>query len=227
MKTNKIFAALVILLASTLFFGSSGGNNAASVAVISKIVKDVEVQKNKKWEKGKIGQTLESGDEIKTGKKSLVVVRFLDNSLLRVQENSTLKIYADKLKKDMSKNTHLESGQLGFKVTKQEDEDFKFTTPTMVASIRGTEGLVEVRNDGSSLLACETGMVEVEASVGSKQSGNVTAGKYVLITESGDVEIKDNTPEIQRKLEQNKKTTTRSLIMKTNKGDIKIDFLGE
>jgi len=227
MKTNKIFLALVILVSSTLFFGSSGENKSASVAVISKIVKDVEIQKNNKWEKAKIGQTLESGDQLKTGSKSLVIVRFLDNSLLRVQENSTLKIYADKLKKDMSKNTHLEEGQLGFKVTKQEDEDFKFTTPTMVASIRGTEGFLEVQKNGSSMLSCETGAIDIEASLGSKQTGNVTAGKFVVVTDAGEVEVKENTPEIRKKLESNKKMTSRSLILKTNKGDIKIDFRSE
>ncbi|HOJ17488.1 MAG TPA: FecR family protein [Ignavibacteriaceae bacterium] len=227
MKTNKIIFSLVIFISMALFFGSSEGNKTASVAVISKIVKDVDIQKNNKWGKAKLGQTLDSGDELKTGKKSLVVVRFLDNSLLRVQENSSLKIYAEKMKKDMSKNTHLESGQLGFKVTKQEDEDFKFTTPTMVASIRGTEGVLEVMNDGSSLLAVETGLVEIEASVGNKQTGSISGGNYVLVTETGTIEVKENTPEIKKRLENNKKTNTRSLILKTNKGDVKIDFRDE
>jgi len=82
-------------------------------------------------------------------------------------------------------------------------------------------------NDGSSLLAVETGLVEIEASVGNKQTGSISGGNYVLVTETGTIEVKENTPEIKKRLENNKKTNTRSLILKTNKGDVKIDFRDE
>lgn len=224
---KNMLLIIFVLLFIVTSFPSGNEKDKAAVAVVTKIIKDVEIKKDKDWKQGKLGETLETGNEVRTGKKSLAIVKFLDNSLLRVQENSVLKIYADKVKKDISKNTHLEKGELGFKVTKQEDEDFKFTTPTMVASIRGTEGFVEVKEDGSSLLSVETGAVDVEASVGSKQSGNVTAGKYVLVTESGDIEVKDITPDIKKKQDRMKKTNVKTLILKTNKGDLKIEYLDE
>ncbi|HPI38448.1 MAG TPA: FecR family protein [Ignavibacteriaceae bacterium] len=222
-----IFTMVILLFSVSLLFSGNNPKSKNPVALITKIVQDVKVKTDENdWTNAKPAQLLESGNEIKTGKKSLALIKFTDNSLLRVVENTSLKIYADKktATKDISKNTHIDKGELGFEVKKQQDEEFKFTTPTMVASIRGTSGTVEVYDDGTSLLSVETGEVEVNATLGDKQSGNVTAGKYATVNLDGQLDIKESTPEIQKKQEKTRRSETKKLMIKTNKGFIVIEY---
>ena len=224
---NLFITAVLIMFSASIVFAGNNPKSKNPVALITKVVQDVQVKTDDKdWTQAKQAQLLESGNEVKTGKKSLALIKFTDNSLLRVVENTSLKIYADKktATKDISKNTHVDKGELGFEVKKQQDEEFKFTTPTMVASIRGTSGTVEVYDDGTSLLSVETGEVEVNATLGDKQSGNVTAGKYAMVNLEGQVNIEESTPEILKKQERTKRSETNKLMIKTNKGFIIIEY---
>lgn len=224
---NIFLTAVLILFSASLILAGNNPKSKNPVALITKVVQDVQVKTDDKdWAQAKQAQLLESGNEVKTGKKSLALIKFTDNSLLRVVENTSLKIYADKkaATKDISKNTHVDKGELGFEVKKQQDEEFKFTTPTMVASIRGTSGTVEVYDDGTSLLSVETGEVEVNATLGEKQSGNVTAGNFAMVNLEGQINIEESTPDILKKQEKTKRSETNKLMIKTNRGFIIIEY---
>ena len=154
--------ALIIILSCPAFSGDKPKGDAP-VAILMKTIKDVSYKKgNTDWTNAKTGIPLSTNDEVKTGDKSLALIKFTDNSILRVRENSSLKIYADKNKGDLSKNTYIDKGKVGFQVTHQQNEEFKFTTPTMVASIRGTGGLFDVSQD-STLLILGEGSIEMRA----------------------------------------------------------------
>jgi hypothetical protein len=202
--------------------------SASPVAVIMKVINDV-IYKNVQsdWTAAKIGQPLSTGDEIKTGEKSLALIKFTDGSILNVREKSSLKIYADKKDKEILKNTFIENGNVEFNVNKQENEEFKFTTPTMVASIRGTEGYIGNLSDGSSILVCEKGSIDVEASLGNKQTGNIKGGQFAKVGKEGDIETGTVTEEQQKLNDKMKKSNTKKIIIKTNSGDLIIDYIAD
>jgi len=230
MKTiNFLFVIIIIITLVSLPIESNTKIKSDSpIAVMMKIIKDVKLkQLNNDWKDVKIGAPLITGDEIKTGSKSFALIKFTDNSLLRLRENTLVKIYADKKGKNISKNTHLENGKLGFKVTKQEDEEFQLTTPTMVASIRGTEGFLQINDDGSSLLVVETGSIDVNALLGNKNSGNIKDGQYALVGSDGEVIIGNITQEQKEEGNSIRKTNSKKIIIKTNSGDLIIDYLSE
>ena len=150
---KKIYFPLVTLMIvvfAAINFAGENPSPASPIAIVMKVVKDVSFKKvDGDWTTIKIGQALSTGDEIKTGAKSLALVKFTDNSILRVRENCSIKIYADKNDKQISKNTYIGKGGVNFEVAKQQqNEEFQFTTPTMVASIRGTKGFFQVGDEG-------------------------------------------------------------------------------
>jgi len=226
-KLNFLLLAVLLVTFASATFGGENPPAESPIAIVMKSVQEVTFKKTDGgWTKVKIGQPLYTGDEIRTGSKSLALVKFTDNSILRVRENCTIKIYADKNNKQISKNTYIGSGDVNFKVTKQENEEFQFTTPTMVASIRGTEGVIGVDENGS-YLALEKGLVEFAAILGEKLKGSVTPGYFVRVDNTGQVEQGLISETLKKKLEDSKKTDTKKIIIQTNQGDLIIEYLEE
>lgn len=199
-----------------------------SVAYVKMIVKDVTYKKTSEqsdWELAKTGTTLKDGGEVKTGAKSLALVHFLDNSgLLRVRENSVLHIYGTKKGKQMDKNTVIEKGFIGFEVNKQApNEDFKFTTPTVVASIRGTNGFLEYSDDSTFTMYLGSG----SAGLYSKSDcDSIAAGNTIVIKSNGECISRVGTVDDQNKNKAANQTTIRKVRIKTSKGEVNIEYYG-
>lgn len=119
------------------------GFPATPVGLFSKVILDVTHKAaGKTWVKATRGQTLSSGDMVRTGVKSLAVIKFKDNSLVRLRERSELTVTGTMQGNTFSKSVEIQTGVIGFSVEKQKSgEEFRFTSPTSVASIRGTMGV--------------------------------------------------------------------------------------
>ena len=138
----------------------------AVIALVTKVVQNVERKKETAdWMKAAKGDLLNSGDAVKTGSKSLAIIKFTtDNSILRVREQSLLKLNNEA----SAKNIDLDHGAFGFDVHKQkENEHFRFTSPTAVASIRGTQGKLSGSKDGDTLVVVE-GIVNFRNTISNK-----------------------------------------------------------
>lgn len=219
---------LALLCTSLLSAGENPQPGDSPVAIVMKTIKEVSLKKGSaSWSDAKAGIPLATNDEIKTGDKSLALIKFTDNSILRVRENSTLKIYADKKQGDLSKNTYIDKGKVGFNVSKQQNEEFKFTTPTMVASIRGTGGYFDVGEDGNTLLVCTEGEIEIQATQGLKQTGTINGGSFAQVNTGGNLSTGNNTQQMNNENQSIKKQNIKRLIIKTNAGDLIIEYLGE
>ena len=227
-KNFKVIMTTFFLIFSVGLLGLIYSPAGTPIAVINKVVKDVSIKTEESdWETAKTGIILSDKDIVRTGARSLALVSFLDGSLLRVREKSELTIYGEKSKEKLNKNTYIDEGRVSFDVAKQEDEEFKFTTPTMVASIRGTGGLIEVLEDRSTLLSLETGLVEVLARMGEKQAGTLTAGNTAYVGTDGQVKIEETTAPQLQKLKKDKKMQTKVLRIRTPNGILEIEYLPE
>jgi hypothetical protein len=133
----------VSLTVVTLALAISAGYAATPVGLFSKVILDVtRKEAGKTWQKATRGQTLSSGDIVRTGVKSLAVIKFKDNSLVRLRERSELTVTGTVRGSTFSKSVEIQTGVIGFSVEKQKaGEEFRFTSPTSVASIRGTIGV--------------------------------------------------------------------------------------
>ncbi|MCF8267180.1 MAG: FecR family protein [Ignavibacteriales bacterium] len=222
---KKLFIMSLAFVMSFVFMASDNMKDE-SVAVINKVVKDVNFKRGESdWQNAKPGVTLLDHDVIKTGAKSLAVVSFLDGSVVRLRENSDLTIYGNKAEKKLDKNVYIDKGAVGFDVKKQEDEEFKFTTPTMVASIRGTSGSIEVGQDGFTMATLLTGLMEIVATLGEKQSGTLNPGQTATIDSNGNVVIELTTQQQSNNANQIQNTDTKTIRIKTPAGTIVIEYL--
>jgi hypothetical protein len=111
-------------------------------AYIVKVIRDVNMKSpTKGWQKAVPLSTLKSGYEVKTEKGSLAMILFADQSKLILREKSIVTIKGEvKGKEILSRSVHMDRGNIIFDVKKAETEQFRFSSPISVASIRGTKG---------------------------------------------------------------------------------------
>ncbi len=185
----KSILILVALLASTAVFAGE----RAAVGLVSKVVYDVTHKElDSDWQKAVRGEPLASGDRVRTGDRSLAVIKFKDNSLVRVRERSELTVSGDQSGRAFSKEVRIDKGVVGFTIQKQRpDEEFRFTSPTSVASIRGTGGSY-ARQEADTLVVTE-GSILFTNTV-SSQSVLVEAGFTGISTPDGSILTRPSTP---------------------------------
>ena len=166
-----------------------------SIALISKVILDVtRKQEGKDWQKAKQGDILMAGEKVKTGEKSIAIVKFKDNSLIRIRELSELTLSATTSGQALTKSVDIDNGVIGFNVRKQQSgEEFRFSSPTSVASIRGTGGLFTSKRASDTLTVTE-GIVFLTNRV-SSSSVNVQAGFTGVSKNDGTVTMHVSTRE--------------------------------
>jgi hypothetical protein len=181
------------------------------VATVFKPIGDVTYKtESKEWAAAKPATPLLSGDLVKTGENSFAIVKFLENSVLRVQEKSEITISGEISKnKEFSKNVYLQRGELGFDVKKRQNEKFEFSTPTSVASIRGTGGLLITGGDSNDVLILSHGLVEFKNLL-SNFAAMIKGGQTAYSQSDGKIIIKESSPEDKRLLNINKPDSGKS-----------------
>jgi hypothetical protein len=181
---------LIILSVTVPVFASPPGN---PVALLSKVILDVvKKESGKDWEKAQRGQTLGSGDMVRTGDGALAIIKFKDNSLVRLRERSMMTITGTQSGNNLSKSVEIQTGVVGFNVAKQRSgEEFRFTSPTSVASIRGTAGVLNATPQADTLTVTE-GLVQLLNRVTSR-TVDVGAGFTGISGKNGSLESRATT----------------------------------
>lgn len=164
------------------------------VGLVSKVVLDVSHREAQgEWQKAKRGDPLASGDKVLTGEKSLAIIKFKDNSMVRVREKTEVTITGTVEGTAFSKSVRVEQGVVGFNIQKQRSqEEFRFTSPTSVASIRGTGGQFVTASSADTLVVIE-GEVWL-TNVISSDSVEVSAGFTGISASDGSVQVRPSTP---------------------------------
>jgi hypothetical protein len=232
----KNSAVLCYLLSSVVF--AFGGQAAAaippappSIALISKVVLDVtHKESGNDWQTAKKGETLASGDRLKTGAKSVAIVKFKDNSLVRVRELTELTVTGSMNGSAFSKAVEVKSGVVGFNIKKQQSsEEFRFSSPTSVASIRGTGGSFSSSQEADTLIVTE-GAIEF-SNTASSQLVTVAAGFTGISKPNGTIISRPSTPEEKAAAELAARTSEQDnrleFDLRDGRGNskrIKIDF---
>jgi len=239
---KPIYKLLLFIISTSLafvFIGNSYKMDDTPVALVKKIIKDVQYKTSDQsdWEIAQTGKPLADGGEVKTGDRSLALVLFTDGSgLLRVKENTVLHIYGSTEDRKLNKNTFVQEGIVGFEVNKQEDEEFKFTTPTMVASIRGTNGYIKNDIDGeystedcigTTEIALKTGTADFQATCGNRESGSVSAGEAVQCNQEGAGQKQLWSGAQKNTYDSSQKSDTKTIIIETPEGTFEIEYYPE
>jgi len=194
---------------------------SSTLALVMKSFKNVSYKKenDSDWEDAKRGLRLKEGDALRTGKLSRAVLKFVDGSIVRIRQNTQVVIRGEKEGKMMNKDVAIEYGDLGFNVKKRPGEQFRFSSPTAVASIKGTEGLMLVNEDKTTLIITKSSLkiaALFQALQGSKQNVNVGAGEKAIALKNGEVLkvplSKEEQELVEKVLETSRKSQDELLI---------------
>lgn len=133
-----------------------------ALAIVIKAKGKATITKNGEEKKIRRGTRIYHNDLVKTNKKSYVAMRFLDDkTLVRVRQNSVVKVQGERQGSTIAKNIEMEVGNIFASVTKQKVK-FRVTTPTSVASVKGTKfGMRYNSKSGRAETLTYEGLVEV------------------------------------------------------------------
>jgi hypothetical protein len=193
MKTTLAPLALILSgLVAAPQSAPAGPPARPSVALVSKVILDVTRKvPEEDWAVARRGETLAAGDRVKTGAASLAIIKFKDNSLVRVRERSELGVTGQMNGRAFSKSVDVRQGGVGFHIEKQSpNEEFQFSSPTSVASIRGTGG--QYVTGAEDTLVIVEGSVELKNSV-SNRTTIVEAGFTGIARPDGSIETRRST----------------------------------
>ncbi len=193
--TNNVHLRVLLIATCALLLGAAPPTNEATIALISKVILDVTRKEvGKDWQPAKRGETLSSGERVKTGDKATAIIKFKDNSMLRVREKTEVLLGGSQQGKSFSKSTGVERGVIGFSIKKQQPgEEFRFSSPTSVASIRGTSGQFGVADSSDKLIVLD-GLVRLTNKI-SLQYVDVSGGFTGISGRDGKVKVRPSTPE--------------------------------
>lgn len=151
----KIFLILGIAFIFSLSFAQE------SIAITLKVKGIVELNRDEKVAKINSGSELIDKDKLESKEESFAAVKFIDgSSVIKLFPNSILTIQAEKSGDKLNKKNYLDMGELWAKVTKKTG-GFEIDTPTTVVSVKGTELLVSVDENGETDLFTLKGEVSI------------------------------------------------------------------
>ena len=146
----------------------------ASVAVVTKVRGNVEIRKgtsNPGFSPVKVGQLLNDEDFIRTGVNAFAVLIYLDDkSMVKIKGDTNLEIRGKRVGKGLEKNLEIIGGTVRAVVSEQRRGEFTVTSPTSVASVKGTSFWMVTNSQTGDIVYNEEGVVQLT---------NLTSGDIV------------------------------------------------
>ncbi len=140
---KKIFFFIIVAMLLSL--------NLSGIDFIARTLKvkgEVNITRNLQISPALVGDQLFNGDELETKNESYAAVKFADqSSVLKLFPNSILNINTVQEKGKTNKKSILKIGELWAKVEKGTGK-FEIETSTTVASVKGTNFLMNVTEEG-------------------------------------------------------------------------------
>ncbi len=162
----KKLSILLTTLFITFFIGYLAADDPVAIVIKASGGVSIKNEETGKSVEAKRGTKLADGDKITTNKTGRVAIKFLDdNSLLRVRPNSTCTVNTKKENQSVAKNIFVEVGTIFSKITRQRSP-YRVTTPTSVASVKGTIFWTIQEFKGATTYFGEEGVIEIENEAG-------------------------------------------------------------
>jgi len=174
-----------IFLISSILFPSSkvaiAIKTKGDVSVIYKGLNSAQVLKP--------GSPLSNQDKIKTGKNGYIALMYLDDkTVVKMLENSDLTIMGDRSGNKINKSLDIKYGRIAANVQPQKGKEFRISTPTSVASVKGTAFAIQSDPSSGDSFTLIEGLIEVTNSV-TGESTQVQEGETAISTPDGSLDV--------------------------------------
>lgn len=202
-------------------------SNSIPLAVVLKIKGKLTLERQGKELVCEVGTLLENMDKVSTDANSLALIKLVDNSSnIRVFSNSEVVISAEEDNETLNKDLQLKGGSILSTVNNKIAGKYSVSTTSTIASVRGTEFLVQLEN-GITKVVGFSGRVEVENKK-TKEKSLVTKGNTVTSTEDGQIqrfETQEVPAEVNDELESTDYENTMRINFENEDGSIKTIIL--
>ena len=138
------------------------------------------------WQQAVPPSELVSGDRVRAGQRSRAIILYADKTKLVLREKTEALLTSDGRS---LRAVQIDQGDVTFDVRKQESEQFRFTSPTAVAAIRGTTGAWTVLGNGTSMLNIFKGVATL-TNTSNGASLEVAAGQVGTLDPGGNLTIR-------------------------------------
>ncbi len=177
-STRLLFKYPVVVVISYLFFHSITAHAACETPIgkFSSLQSAVDLQRNNAtdWSAAKLDDKLCEGDTIRVGKNSRAAVQLVNDAVLRLDQNTTMRLI--KVSEDEKERSFLEVIKGMFQSLSRDPHHLTIQTPYLNGLIEGTEYLVRVDDNQTSILLLE-GKIIAE-----NKQGNVTIAPGQMAT---------------------------------------------
>jgi hypothetical protein len=181
-----------------------------------------------------LNASVQTGDKIITGKKSMATLLVSGNSAVRIYENSEFIISGKETGESgaiTSGRFNIDKGKAMFVIEKlAKDSEILVRTPTAVASVRGTSFAVAVNEKkgkgakGGTEVQVLSGTVRVETSGDPQENRTLEDGEMVTVTDENFIKEKERIPEkSEKELEKEEKDVAKSITIKADRVVIQAD----
>jgi len=141
----------------------------------------------------KPGSPLSHQDKIKTGKNGFIALMYLDDkTVVKMLGNSDLTIMGDRSGNKINKSLDIKYGRIAANVKPQKGKEFRISTPTSVASVKGTEFAIQSDPSSGDSFTLIEGLIEVTNSV-TGESTQVQEGETAISTPDGSLDVAETT----------------------------------
>ncbi len=179
-----------------------GALNAAGVGILTAAKGKVTITRSSKNISYKVGDSLSNKDEIRTKAESFAAYKYVDgSSTIKVFSNSYVVIGASQNGNTLDKTVKVNSGNVYTQVTPNSKGSVKVSTPTTVASVKGTEFLTRVNDRGEVSYIVTKGTVNVLV-VDTGESSDVSEGQTANIDVELSMTVRDSSEEDLESLEE-------------------------
>ena len=200
MKRKSIF--LILIVASVLMLSPAWRipqDKGDFPATVIKVVKSVDKKgPTSGWQKALLADQLHSGYELRTEQGSFAMIKFPDETKIIVRQNSIVQVKAQvQGRQVLDRSIYMAKGNVAFDVKKQATEQFRFSSPISVASIRGTQGGYSCGADSVDQLIINEGLATL-TNLLSHLSQDVGTGQIGITYGNGQVNVHNSTHDEQQ-----------------------------
>ncbi|HEY6952126.1 MAG TPA: FecR family protein [Bacteroidota bacterium] len=197
MKRKSVFLILVVV---SLFLLSPAWkapqDKGDFPATVIKVVKSVDKKSpTTGWQKALLADQLHSGYELRTEQGSFAMIKFPDETKIIVRQNSIVQVKAQvQGRQVLDRSIYMTKGNVAFDVKKQATEQFRFSSPISVASIRGTQGGYSSGADSVDQLIINEGLATL-TNLLSHLSQDVSSGQIGITYGNGQILVQNSNPD--------------------------------
>ena len=111
-----------------------------------------------------------------------------DKTVVKMLDNSDMTIMGDRSGKKINKSLDIKYGRVAANVMPQKGKEFRVSTPTSVASVKGTELAIESDPSTGDSFTLIEGLIEVTNSI-TGESTEVQEGETAISTPDGSLNV--------------------------------------